>query len=191
MPLYHWLILTLWLFLVAYWAILSLSAKRSLGGRSWQHGGALRVAIAVLLVLALQFPFVKQALGHSWVFTAGPDVLLHGAGIVLCACGVAVAIWARTYLGRNWGLPMSRKEHPELITGGPYAWVRHPIYTGILLALLGSAIGDSAFWFLPLVLFAPYFVYSARREEEHLSAQFPDQYAAYRERTCMLLPFLL
>jgi len=65
-------------------------------------------------------------------------VLMGGVGVALCALGIGLAIWARTYLGRNWGMPMSRKENPELVTSGPYAYVRHPIYTGLLIAMLGS-----------------------------------------------------
>ena len=100
-------------------------------------------------------------------------------------------MFARVYLGRNWGMPMSRKEHPELVTGGPYAVVRHPIYTGIILAMLGSAIGESLFWALPLMLFAAYFVHCARQEEELMRAQFPDQYPDYMRRTNMIVPFVL
>lgn len=84
---------------------------------------------------------------------------------------------------------MSRKEHPELVTSGPYAFVRHPIYTGVLLAILGSTIGVSVSWVLPFVLAAGYFIYSARREEEVLLRQFPEQYSAYMKRSNMLLPW--
>ena len=111
------------------------------------------------------------------------------AGVALCALGVA--IWAQTYIGRNWGMPMSRKEDPELVSGGPYAYVRHPIYSGMLLAMLRSAIGGTVVWFIPLVLCAVYFVYSARNEESLMLEQFPEQYAVYMRRIKMPLPFLL
>ena len=55
---------------------------------------------------------------------------------MLVALGLGLAIWARAHIGRNWGLPMSRKAYPELVTSGPYAVIRHPIYVGILLAAL-------------------------------------------------------
>ena len=85
-------------------------------------------------------------------------------------------------------MPMSTKENPELVTTGPYAFVRHPIYTGILLAMLGTAIGENVSWLLPLLLFGGYFIYSARREEELMLRQFPEQYPAYMRRTNMLVP---
>jgi Phospholipid methyltransferase len=63
------------------------------------------------------------------------------AGVVLCVLGFGLGLCAPWYLGRNWGMPMSCKEQPELVTSGPYAFIRHPIYTGPILAMLGSAIG--------------------------------------------------
>jgi protein-S-isoprenylcysteine O-methyltransferase Ste14 len=83
---------------------------------------------------------------------------------------------------------MSRKEQPELVTSGPYALIRHPIYTGLSLAMLGSAIVLNISWLLLLVPVGAYFVYSARREETVMLQLFPEQYAAYRGRTGMLAP---
>jgi protein-S-isoprenylcysteine O-methyltransferase Ste14 len=119
------------------------------------------------------------------------DARLGIAGVTLCALGVALAIWARVYLGKNWGMPMSRKEHPELVTTGPYAYVRHPIYTGLLLAMFGSAIAETAFWLVPLVVVGAYFIYSARSEEKGMVEEFPERYPAYQKRTKILVPFLL
>ena len=112
-------------------------------------------------------------------------------GFVLCALGVGLAITARALLDRNWGMSLSRKENPGLVTTGPYAFVRHPIFSGMLLAILGSAIGQSIFWLLPLIAYGPYFILSARREEKHLIEQFPESYPAYMKRTRMLLPFVI
>ena len=86
---------------------------------------------------------------------------------------------------------MTEKADPELVTAGPYAHVRHPIYTGILLAMFGSGIGQSVLWALPLLIAGPYFVYSARREERQMAVQFPLQYPQYKRRTRMLIPFIL
>ena len=133
---------------------------------------------------------------YHWLEVLGAGAILGGMvlgaiGASVVLLGVGLAVYARIYLGRNWGMPMSRKEEPELVTGGPYAFVRHPIYTGIVLAMLGSAIGESVIWVVMLTVFAPYFVYSARREEQLIREQFPAQYPDYMRRTKMIVPFVL
>jgi protein-S-isoprenylcysteine O-methyltransferase Ste14 len=109
---------------------------------------------------------------------------------VLCVLGFGLGVYARWHLGRNWGMPMSRKEQPELVTSGPYAFIRHLIYTGLILAMLGSAIGVNIFWAVLLVPVGAYFIYSARQEESAMLQLFPEQYAAYMARTGMLAPRL-
>ena len=120
--------------------------------------------------------------------SASHFAILGWSGVALCLLGFSLAINARRHLGRNWGLPMSRKEQPELITNGPYALIRHPIYTGLILAMLGSEIGVNVFWPLLLVLIGPYLVVNPRREEAIMLQLFPEQYAAYMARTGMLAP---
>jgi protein-S-isoprenylcysteine O-methyltransferase Ste14 len=188
MNIYQQLISALWIVFIAYWALAAIGAKRSIGARGWRRGIGLRLAVIVVIALILRHPAVRSALRNARTDVFG-SAFMGMIGLVLCALGIALAIWARAYLGRNWGMPMSRKEHPELVTNGPYAFVRHPIYTGILLALLGTTIGVSVFWAVPLVLAAGYFIYSARQEEEALLTQFPEQYPAYMKRSNMLLPW--
>jgi protein-S-isoprenylcysteine O-methyltransferase Ste14 len=118
-------------------------------------------------------------------------VALGVLGSVLFLAGLGLAIWARVHLGRNWGMPMTRKDEPELVTSGPYRLIRHPIYTGILLALLGSAIATNLYWLIPLAIMGTYFIYSARVEERLMSEAFPQAYPSYRSRTKMLIPFVL
>jgi hypothetical protein len=62
------------------------------------------------------------------------------------------AIWARVHIGRNWGTPMTQKDQPELVTSGPYHLVRHPIYSGILVASVGTAVALSWFWLIAVGL---------------------------------------
>lgn len=188
MNIYRQLISALWIVFIAYWAVAAIGAKRSIGVRAWRRGIGLRLAVIVVIALVLRHPAVRSALRNVQTDISG-NAFMGMIGLVLCALGIALAIWARAHLGRNWGMPMSRKKHPELVTSGPYAFVRHPIYTGILLAILGSTIGVSMFWALPFVLAAGYFIYSARREEEDLLRQFPEQYSAYMKRSNMLLPW--
>jgi len=109
----------------------------------------------------------------------------------LFATGLALAVWARVCLGRNWGMPMSRRAEPQLVTSGPYAVVRHPIYTGILLALLGSSIAINVIGIVLVLVLGANFYYSALVEERNMAASFPSEYPEYRARTKMMLPFLL
>jgi protein-S-isoprenylcysteine O-methyltransferase Ste14 len=190
MPVAHWIILAFWLVFIVYWGISALSAKRSVRGAVWWRHLIVRLAIALLIVIALQVPAIRHAM-QAALRQHPSNALVQAIGALLVGLGIAFAIAARVYIGRNWGMPMSRKENPELVTGGPYAVVRHPIYTGILLALLGSAIGYSLVWLPVLLLSVPYFIYSARREEALMCEQFPAQYPDYMQRTKMLLPFVL
>jgi protein-S-isoprenylcysteine O-methyltransferase Ste14 len=188
---YRALIGAFWLLFIAVWVAAAFGAKQSLGSRArWRERVLPFVAIA-LFVLALRTPVISHALRHARAYIVNTDPHLGVAGVVLCALGIGLAIWARIYLGRNWGLPMTRKEHPELITSGPYAYVRHPIYSGIMLAMLGSAIAETFVWLVPLALVGVYFIYSARAEERLMAQEFPQAYSAYRKRTKMLVPFLL
>jgi protein-S-isoprenylcysteine O-methyltransferase Ste14 len=116
---------------------------------------------------------------------------LGALGAVVFASGIALAIWARLHLGRNWGMPMSQKAEPELVTSGPYRYVRHPIYSGLLAALLGTALATNLAGVIVVAVLGGYFYYSASVEEKNLIATFPTAYPAYRGRTKMLVPFLL
>ena len=191
MTIYASLILALWLVLIVYWLVsAAMGTKRAVGGRSWSTEIGWRLVFLALTVILLRNPGVRHALRDAQLRAAG-SALMGIAGVTCCAIGVALAIWARTHLGRNWGVPMSRKEQPELITTGPYAFARHPIYGGFLLAMVGSVMGATVLFVLVLVPAAAYFTYSAYREEQLMARQFPDVYPAYRQRTKMLIPFVL
>jgi protein-S-isoprenylcysteine O-methyltransferase Ste14 len=190
MTIFHAIIPVLWLAFAIYWGISALSAKRSLGIAPWWRQSLLRGGLVVLVIVAIHVSPAGSLLRAAHVYQAR-SVLLGAIGATLVLLGVSFAVYARIYLGRNWGMPMSRKEEPELVTGGPYAFVRHPIYTGILLAMLGSAIGMSVVWVVLLIVFAPYFIYSARREEELMCEQFPALYPEYMRRTKMIVPLVL
>jgi protein-S-isoprenylcysteine O-methyltransferase Ste14 len=190
MAMLHLIIPAFWIVFIVYWLISARLAKRSVGGPAkWKHI-AIRFCILVLVVIALSSAPLRHGVRLAQAYQAS-HALITAIGIVVVALGLALAFWARIQLGRNWGTPMSRREDPELITGGPYAYVRHPIYSGITLAMIGSTIGHSIAWALPLVLFGAYFIYSARREEEFLCQRFPQSYPAYMRRTNMLVPYLL
>ena len=117
--------------------------------------------------------------------------LLGAIGAVVFASGIALAVWARIHLGRNWGMPMTQKAEPELVTSGPYRFVRHPIYSGLLAALLGTALATNLIGLAIVAILGVYFYYSASVEEKNLIAMFPSAYQAYRSSTKMLIPFVL
>jgi protein-S-isoprenylcysteine O-methyltransferase Ste14 len=84
-------------------------------------------------------------------------------------------------------MPTSKKEDPELVTSGPYRTIRHPIYTGILLAMSGSAIAVSVWWLIAVALIGGYFIYSAFAEERNMIRLFPGTYPEYQQSTKMLI----
>jgi protein-S-isoprenylcysteine O-methyltransferase Ste14 len=95
------------------------------------------------------------------------------------------------YLGRNWGMPMSRRADPELVTTGPYRRVRHPIYSGLILAMAGTAIAVSLYWLNAVAISGAYFLFSAVIEERTMAKLFPAAYPPYKRATKMLIPYLL
>ena len=187
---HSWPVIALWLVLLAYWAASAARAKRSIRTGRWWRSGMARAAVLALVVITWLTPASRHALLQAQPYLAD-NKPVNALGLALCALGVGLAILARARLGRNWGIPMSRKADPDLVTTGPYALVRHPIYAGAILAMLGSALAQTLLWVVPLVVFGAYFLYSARREEQIMAAQFPGEYPAYRKRTRMLVPFML
>jgi protein-S-isoprenylcysteine O-methyltransferase Ste14 len=111
------------------------------------------------------------------------------AGLCLTIAGLAFAAWARDLLGRNWSGRVIIQSGHELVTAGPYAYVRHPLYTGLLIAMFGTALISSQLGSvvgLPLAL--GFFMLKAQREERILEAEFGAAYATYRAQTGGLLP---
>jgi protein-S-isoprenylcysteine O-methyltransferase Ste14 len=169
----------LWGCVGVYWLGAAVTAKHGSRTRRARAPGLLFV-VAVLLLRALK---IGDLAVHSYA--------LRVVGVALIAGGLGLAVWARIYLGRNWGMPMTRKDEPELVTSGPYRLVRHPIYAGLLLGVLGTALATNLYWLIALMLMAAYFIYSARVEERELCASFPAAYPGYRATTKMLIPFVL
>ena len=187
MTLYGGLTCALWLALIAYWALAAQALKCGTGSRwLWWREIAVRLGFFALVVLALQV----GALPGVSLYTLDQGPAVSWLGLILCASGIVLAILARAHLDHSRQTTGLDGESSELLTTGPYALVRHPLYGGLLLAMLGSAIAQSLLWLLPLVVYGPLFFLSARREENVLLEQFSEGYAAYRRRTKMLLPFL-
>ena len=85
------------------------------------------------------------------------SVIIATIGAVLFACGIALAVWARLHLGRNWGMPMTQRAEPELVTSGPYRFVRHSIYSGLLTAMLGTALVNNLLGLTVVAVLVAYF----------------------------------
>ncbi|MGD0698768.1 MAG: isoprenylcysteine carboxylmethyltransferase family protein [Trebonia sp.] len=173
-----------WVAFWLYWLAASTTAKA--GRNNWARFAGFRIAIILVVLLLLRLRILK---GHGAAAAASP--FLWGIGLAAFAVGLGLAIWARIYIGRNWGMPMSQKAEPELVTTGPYHRVRHPIYSGIILAMIGTAVAVSVYWLIAVALLGGYFIYSAVREERYLAGQFPDTYPGYKRSTKMLIPFIL
>lgn len=169
-----------WIVFWVYWLVAAANSKESVG--SGRRPGLTGVtALGVFLVIGVLRD--RGLTVHSLV--------LGAIGILLFACGIALAVWARLHLGRNWGVPMSRRAEPELVTSGPYRFVRHPIYSGLLTAMLGTALVDNLLGLIVVAVLVAYFYHSGIVEERNLAATFPETYPEYRSRTKMLIPFLL
>ncbi len=170
-----------WVAFWIYWLAAAASAKP--GQSRWTRFAGFRVAIILIVLLLLRLRILK---GHA----VTTDPLLQGIGLAIFVLGLALAIWARIYIGRNWGTPMSRKVDPELVTTGPYRTIRHPIYTGIILAMVGTTIAVSLYWLIAVAVLGAYFISSAVVEERNMAELFPSTYPDYKHSTKMLIPFI-
>ncbi len=169
-----------WAVFWVYWFVSARGVKHGSRRRPRFPGGGL-VLIAV---------YVLARTGHIGS-GAVEDPGLQATGVVVLLAGLGLAVWARLALGRNWGMPMTAKDEPELVTSGPYHRVRHPIYSGLLLALLGTALAINLLFGIVVLAAGTYFVHSARVEERLMTAAFPVAYPRYTLATKMLVPFLL
>jgi protein-S-isoprenylcysteine O-methyltransferase Ste14 len=189
-----WVVTWIWAAFFLCWLALAQFNKKASRSVPWRRR-AWTVRAAVI-VAVLVFTWSRQHAGAGSAASIRRALSLHPgvagqwAGVGLVLIGFGFALWARVHLGRNWGTPMSLRQGHELVTSGPYTYVRHPIYSGIMLATIGSALAVGLVWLAPFVLSLVYFLVSARTEETMMRAQFPDAYPIYRRRTKMLIPFV-
>jgi protein-S-isoprenylcysteine O-methyltransferase Ste14 len=177
-----------WLVFTVFWAVSALRVRRT--ARAEPLPSRLIHSCLLLGAFALLFTDGLRVGPLAWrVVPAAPAVELAGA--VLAALGIALAIWARLFLGQNWSAAVTIKEEHRLVRSGPYALVRHPIYAGILVAMLGTALAVGEVRGLVAVVLALIaWVRKSRIEEEWLLRHFGEEYARYRHQVKALIPLV-
>ena len=178
-----------WTAFALIWVLAAFGTKREVRRQSGSSR-LVQVGLSVAAGLLLFDPYLN--IGFLRLRLSPDSTLLAYAGIVMTAAGMAFAGWARFVLGGNWSGRVTIKQDHELVERGPYALVRHPIYSGMLLALLGTAICLGEFRaFLAFVLVTVSFSLKYHTEEAFMLQQFGSQCREYRLRTKALIPFVL
>src|SRR5579862_9256745 len=178
----------LWIAFVIYWRIKAVGTKTT---QRLEPAASRILRILIFLIAIVLFSTTRIPL--RWLYfellPAGLWSFWLGAGVMVA--GLLFAIWAREHLGRNWSSSVTIKQGHELITTGPYAVVRHPIYTGILAGLLGTAIALSQVrGFIAFALFFLMIWLKLRMEEQWMRSQFGETYSTYAQQTAALVPYL-
>jgi protein-S-isoprenylcysteine O-methyltransferase Ste14 len=178
----------LWALFALYWLVSALHRKKTKRRESM----AQRMLYLFPLILAF-YLLNHSGFGYGWLGArfVPHTGLVEWLAVLLTAAGVAVACWARFHLGANWSGVVTLKENHELIRTGPYRTIRHPIYTGILLAFLGNAVlvGQLRGLLGLAILWASFYI-KARREESFLAQEFGPNFNEHIQRTGMFLPKL-
>lgn len=177
----------MWIAWAAYWWAVARGTKRT----RWREAPGAQALHTVPFVLCMAFlvsPRWQPAALTARFVSPGPVLPLLGMAVV--AAGFLLAIWARVHLGRNWSSHVVVKEDHALVRTGPYRAIRHPIYTGLLLAVAGTAcaIGEwRGVFAFACVLFG--ILARVRAEEARMGETFPE-YAAYKRESSALVPGL-
>ena len=177
-----------WIIFIVVWLLGAVWTKRTI----YRESSAKRARYWLVLVIGYFLVIKSRSLPPPLDWLVVPHTCSSASiGAFLCVSGLLFAIWARVILGRNWSGVVTLKEGHELIERGPYRVVRHPIYTGILAMIAGTAIAIGYFGgFLGLLLVFLSFWLKLKREEDLMLKHFPDKYAAYRRKVKRIIPFL-
>jgi protein-S-isoprenylcysteine O-methyltransferase Ste14 len=177
-----------WIAWALYWVIAAARAKatrrRESFGSRLSHLAPLVVGGALLGFGAAPWGWLGQRL---WPRALPVDLI----ALALLYGGLAFAVWARVHLGGNWSGSVTIKAGHELVSSGPYAWVRHPIYTGLLAAALGTAIASATLRAaLGFVIISVALLRKLHKEEAFMRETFPHEYPRYCAQVPALLPFI-
>ena len=177
----------LWIGMFVIWWISAIAVKRTIGSEAdWQS------RVALWIVALAWFLLFDGRLGGPLARRFVPSGLeVAYTGLVLTALGLGLAIWARFQIGRNWSGMVELKQDHQLIRRGPYAFVRHPIYSGLMLATFGTGIAYGEIrGLVAFALITMAWGYKSRLEEAFLIRQFGAEYEQYRREVKGLIPFV-
>jgi protein-S-isoprenylcysteine O-methyltransferase Ste14 len=165
---------------------MSFRAKRTVYHQPWSQ------RLIFLLLGACAYAIMRYTAGISlWKLPVTP--VTESAGVAVCTLGLAWAVHARITLGTNWSGFITLKENHELIQSGPYRFTRHPIYTGIVVAVAGTmlALLPSVRGLIGWAVITTAFIIKLFQEEKLMRQQFPEAYPAYKSRVrARLIPFI-
>lgn len=182
-----WPFVVIWSAWLIYWRVSARGAKRneSVESRASRSSHMLPPFIGLFVLMVTQPP---SGLVTPRVLPFG--VATYASSFVMVTLGLLFTVWARVHLGTNWSAHVARKLDAELVRSGPYAWVRHPIYSGLLLAFLGMFVGRGDVGaLLGCALMWYGFLRKLRIEERWLQQTFGDAYSCYRAEVPGLLPW--
>lgn len=176
----------LWAIWLFYWVVSAqfvLKQKKKEGLARIQHTIPTFIGFLCIFHVLSEEVWLGQAIG---------SVPVKWAGVALVAAGHLFSVWARIHIGKYWSGTVALKEGHKLVTTGPYALVRHPIYTGLLTSVLGSAIaagtGEALIGFAVMI---PAYVRKWRREERLMEGEFGQEYRDYMKKTKAIVPYVV
>lgn len=178
----------IWAALGLYWLVSASGTEKAVTGEAfWWR--LIRLPILAIVFLLLLSPWLRfGVLGLRFV---PQNSFLRGLGTALTLAGASLCVWARVCLGKYWSDKVVLKVNHELIRNGPYAYLRHPIYSGVLVGIVGTALSIGE-WrgIVALVLMGTNYFVKARREEKILAGSFGEVYTEYKRATGFFLPGL-
>jgi protein-S-isoprenylcysteine O-methyltransferase len=176
----------LWVAFLVVWLIWAIRTKPVQS----REGVSSRLSYTIINVAAFYLMFSGDVLrGYLRAHLYSPNSLTDAAGIAITFAGIAFAVWARVYLGGNWSSSVTLKVGHQLVRRGPYRWVRHPIYTGLTLAMLGTAIVRAQLrGVIAVVLVYIGFKIKSKIEEHVMTETFGAEYDDYRSQTGAIFP---
>ena len=191
----QYVIICCWVIFGLYWFISSSSVKSTQETKGWLAGNWHGIFLLIGGLFLSNLPFLAKigaSISSLTILLVPHSIVINVVIIVFAVTGLIVTIIARRTLAGNWSKAVAFKEDHELITIGLYHYVRHPIYTGVLLMILATALSvgtlSAGIGFVVIVLGL---WFKLRAEEELLTKHFPKEYSAYKDRTKALIPYVV